>query len=160
MGAAASFESQRPEDASDIRDSNSVDVGLAEVVRLRKLLGHLANDNGFTAVVYDGSDLVLGLDEDDDFDRCVKEISHIRSCLRLATANSNRRARQYNTVFKFAAEDEAGSDSSSSSSESEDETTNQEQTPIQVNVTTDTNIKTTTTTTVSDTNNKEEQKEE
>ena len=78
MGAAASFESQRPVDASDIRESNSVDVALGEVVKLRKMLGHLAAANGFAEVVYDGSDLVRGINEEEDFEKCVKEVAHIR----------------------------------------------------------------------------------
>lgn len=117
MGAAASFESQRPVDASDIRESGSVDVALAEVVKLRDMLGHLAKANGFADVVYDGSDLVLGLSEEEDFERCVQEIAHIRSCLRLSTQNSKRQGRQYERPV-FEPESEHESESSSSSQDS------------------------------------------
>lgn len=98
MGAAASVESQHPIDASDIRSSGSVDVALGEVVRLRNLLGHLAKDAGFSEVVFDGSDLVLGSSEEEDFERCVQEVAHIRSALRLSTQSSKRRGRSYADV--------------------------------------------------------------
>lgn len=121
MGAAASFECQRPVDASDIRQSESVDVALAEVIRLRKMLGHLAKDNGFAEVVYDGSDLVLGINEMEDFERCVTEVAHIRSCLQLATQNSRRRTRGVQYV-KYEEADEASSSEPSSSENSDMET--------------------------------------
>jgi hypothetical protein len=60
MGAAASIETQKPIDASEIRSSASLEVAKGEVIRLRALLGHLAKAAGFDAVVYDASDLVLG----------------------------------------------------------------------------------------------------
>ena len=120
MGAAASFESQRPVDASDIRDSGSVDVALAEVVKLRNMLGHLAKANGFSEVVYDGSDLVLGINEDEDFERCVNEVAHIRSCLHLSTQGARRKGRQYaRPVFEDDDVASEGEDSESSSSEEE-----------------------------------------
>jgi hypothetical protein len=115
MGAAASFECQRPVDASDIRESGSVDVALAEVVRLRQMLGHLAKDNGFADVDYSGSDLVQGVDENDDFERCVNEIAHIRSCLQLATQNSRRRGRNYTKPVVDEEEDACDSKSDSES---------------------------------------------
>ncbi len=109
MGAAASFELSRPVDASDIRDSGSIDVALGEVVRLRHMLGHLAKDNGFADVVYNGSDLVLGVDEEEDFERCVREVAHIRSCLQLSTQNARRRGRNY--TKPEPEEEEEGNDS-------------------------------------------------
>lgn len=50
-------------------------------------------------VVYDASDIIFGNDEDEDFESCIKEISHIRQCLKLSTQISKRRNRQqYNSV--------------------------------------------------------------
>lgn len=121
MGAAASFECQRPVDASDIRESGSVDVALAEVVRLRNLLGHLAKANGFADVDYTGGDLVQGVDEDEDFERCIKEIAHIRSCLMLATQNSRRRGRNYTRPTVEEQEEEGDASESESESENESE---------------------------------------
>lgn len=122
MGAAASVECERPADASEIRATGSVDVALGEVVRLRKLLGHLAKDAGFAEVVYDGSDLVLGENEMEDFARCVAEVAHIRSALRLATQNSRRRARGTYAVPRMSEhENEEEENEESSQSESEEE---------------------------------------
>lgn len=93
MGAAVGVEASKPVDASDIRESLSVEVARAEVVRLRAALGHLAHDAGFSEVVFDASDLVKGLDETEDFKRCVDEVVHIRSCLQLATQSFKRKSR-------------------------------------------------------------------
>ncbi len=95
MGAAVAVEMHKPLDASEIRGSGSLLVAKAEIVRLRGLLGHLAKDYGIDVVVYDASDIVLGKDEDADFERCIKEIVHIRSCLQLNTQNSKRVDRKY-----------------------------------------------------------------
>ncbi len=95
MGAAAAVEMNKPCDASEIRSSGSLTVAKNEIIRLRGLLGHLAKDYGIKAVVYDASDIVLGDDDDEDFERCLKEISHIRNCLQLNTQNSKRADRKY-----------------------------------------------------------------
>jgi hypothetical protein len=139
MGAVASIEVLKPVDASDISQTGSLVAARAEVMRLRDRLGHLAKQAGFADVVYDASDLVLGVKESEDFDRCIAEIVHIRSALRLATQSQRRQTRSVlsgvNTVAleaeaarRRAAEREAeeeghahgDDDSSSSSSESED----------------------------------------
>ena len=122
MGAAASFEIQKPVDASDIIESDSLDVALGEVVKLRSMLGHLAKENGFAEVVYNGSDLVHGIDEKEDFDRCVKEIAHIRSCLQLSTQNSRRKTRANYSMPVYNREDyenDEDNDSDSNSNESD-----------------------------------------
>lgn len=48
---------------------------------------------GIDIVMYDCSDILLG--DHEDFNRCVREIAHIRSCLRLHTASSRRKTRVY-----------------------------------------------------------------
>jgi len=93
MGGAVSVELNKPVDASDITESQSVEVAKCEVIRLRAALGHLAKAAGFAEVVYDASDLVHGMDELEDFNRCVAEIVHIRSALRLSTQGSKRKTR-------------------------------------------------------------------
>jgi hypothetical protein len=93
MGAAAAFEMTKPVDASEIRLTRSLGAARGEVIRLRETLGHLAKMAGIELVVYDASDLVLGLNDDEDFERCCSEISHIRQCLRLHTQNSKRSTR-------------------------------------------------------------------
>ena len=94
MGAAVGVEASKPVDASDIRDSMSLEVARNEVIRLRAALGHLAKDAGFAEVVFDASDLVRGTDETEDFKRCVDEVVHIRSCLQLATQSFKRKSRR------------------------------------------------------------------
>ncbi len=128
MGAAVGIELAKPVDASDIKEHGSLDVARGEVMRLRHLLGAFAKGAGFAEVVYDASDLVQGNDEAEDFERCVAEVKHIRSALRLSTAGGKRRERASNlppTLFSFVPkEDENGrssSSSSSSSSNSDDE---------------------------------------
>jgi hypothetical protein len=86
MGAAASIESMKPVDASDVRSSGDLTYARGEVVQLRKNLGK-------AAVVYDASDLCRGVDLTEDFDRCVSEIAHIRQCLRLSTQGARRATR-------------------------------------------------------------------
>jgi hypothetical protein len=93
MGAAASVEMNKPPDACDISSTNSLQVARDEVIRLRAALGHFARQAGFNDVVYDASDLVLGEDEDRDFQRCVDEIVFIRSALRLSTQKATRSRR-------------------------------------------------------------------
>lgn len=93
MGAAVGVELVKPADASDIIESQSVEVAKGEVVRLRAALGHLAMAAGFSEVIYDASDLVHGMDELEDFNRCVAEVVHIRGALRLSTQGSKRKTR-------------------------------------------------------------------
>ena len=102
MGAAASVEAQRPADGSDLNDFfQSRD----ELLRLRQLLGHLAKDNGFAEVVYDGSDLIKGVNESEDHERCKAEVLHIRACLRLSTQNAKRVNRMYAPQSFFLGDD-------------------------------------------------------
>ena len=120
MGAAASVEMVKPADASDISSLRSLDVARNEVMRLRRELGHLAKSAGFADVVYDASDLVLGENEIEDFNRCIAEIVHIRAALRLSTAQNIRRKRsvEYSKSYreeKDADEGDGKSDSDSSS---------------------------------------------
>ena len=90
------------------------------MIRLRQLLGHLAAQSGFDAVVLDASDVVLGVDENEDHIRCCDAVRHIRSALRLSTQNSKRVTRAYTaapeltSVFRVDNE-EVGSDNDSSS---------------------------------------------
>jgi hypothetical protein len=93
MGSAASFEMSKPVDANDILKSQSLPFAKSEVIRLRGCLGHLARLAGIDVVVYDASDIVLGMNDQEDFHRCVQEVSHIRQCLRLHTQVSRRRGR-------------------------------------------------------------------
>ena len=77
-------------------------------------------------VIFDASDLVQGINEKEDFERCLNEISHIRSCLRLSTQSSIRkqRNRQYENVNIRAEElelDDGKSDDDSKSSDSDSE---------------------------------------
>ncbi len=100
LGAAASIEVTKPLDASDIRATTvgSLELARGEVVRLRAELGHLAKLAGIEIIVYDASDIVLGQKEEEDFERCVQELSHIRTLLRLHTQSDKRRARSYQTL--------------------------------------------------------------
>lgn len=94
MGATASIESMKPVDASDVRSSGDFTYARGEVVQLRRNLGKYALQAGFEAtVVYDASDLCRGVDETEDFDRCVSEVAHIRQCLRLSTQGARRATR-------------------------------------------------------------------
>jgi hypothetical protein len=93
MGATASIELQKPLDASDIEETGSLEYAKNEVIRLRTSLGYLAKEYGMEVVVYDASDIVLGIDDREDFIMCIKEIRHIRKCLKLCTQGSKRRAR-------------------------------------------------------------------
>jgi hypothetical protein len=113
MGAAVGVEMNKPADASDVQ--HNLISAKNEVMRLRHSLGHLAKGAGFTDVVFDASDLVHGKDEQEDLDRCVAEVVHIRAALRLATASGQRRARSNyapKSFFDMAAgsEDEKDSD--------------------------------------------------
>jgi hypothetical protein len=78
MGAAVGIELQKPLDASDIRESGSLDIARGEVMKLRASLGKYAASAGFAEVVFDASDLVQGRDENEDFERCIAEVAHIR----------------------------------------------------------------------------------
>ena len=91
MGAAAGVEIQKPVDASEIRATGNLRIAKDEVIRLRDLLGHFAKDAGFAEVVYDASDLCFGDNEEEDFERCVEEVAHIRRCLRLRPQSAARR---------------------------------------------------------------------
>jgi len=93
MGAAVTIELVKPLDGSDIIN---IEIARNEVIRLRTTLGHLAQLGGFSGeIVLDASDIVLGENETDDFNRCLQEIIHIRRCLQLHTQNSKRRDRGY-----------------------------------------------------------------
>jgi hypothetical protein len=93
MGAAVGVELNKPVDGSDILASESLLLARDEIVRLRLLLGHLAKENGFSEVLYDASDLVKGMNEKEDFNRCLEEIIHIRKCLQLSTQTTKRKQR-------------------------------------------------------------------
>jgi hypothetical protein len=94
MGAAASIESMKPVDASDVRNSGDLSYARNEVIQLRTNLGKYALEAGYEdAVVYDASDLCKGVNEAEDFDRCVSEVAHIRQCLRLSTQGARRATR-------------------------------------------------------------------
>ena len=93
MGSAVSVELEKPADASDVRSTGDLMTAKNEIIRLRHALGHLAKGAGFVEVVYDASDLCLGENDADDFNRCVDEISYIRRALRLSTQSEKRRSR-------------------------------------------------------------------
>jgi hypothetical protein len=93
MGAAVAVELEKPVDGSDILATNSLEYARNEVIRLRNDLGHLAKQFGVEILAYDASDICQGEDEEEDFKRCVREISHIRQCLRLNTQSSLRSRR-------------------------------------------------------------------
>ena len=94
MGAAAAIESRKPVDASDIVASGSIEFAKQEIINLRSSLGKYATQAGFNQeLIMDASDLVKGEDEDEDFNRCVAEIRHIRNCLRLSTQGARRQTR-------------------------------------------------------------------
>ena len=122
MGSAASVEALKPTNASEIRQTGSLEVARGEVIRLRELLGHLAAQAGFDAVIYDASDLVQGEDSKADFERCCNEVAHIRSALRLSTQSAKRRTRTAQPVFFADANDEDDQQSQSSDESDEDKT--------------------------------------
>lgn len=116
MGAAASIESMKPADASDVRKSGSLDYARSELVQLRANLGKYALQAGFSGeVVYDASDICLGENDEEDFDRCISEISHIRQCLKLSTQGSRRATRSIITNIPGKVEDQKSSRSASRS---------------------------------------------
>jgi hypothetical protein len=118
MGAAVSVEIGRPADGSDM---TTFELARDELLRLRQSLGHLAKDNGFAEVVYDGSDLIHGMDDQQDFDRCKAEVVHIRACLRLSTQNAKRRARpDYAPTSFFDTEADDNEDEDEDDSDEED----------------------------------------
>lgn len=126
MGAAASVEMNKPADASDIATTNSLQVAKDEVIRLRGALGHFARQAGFNEVIYDASDLVIGDDDEKDFQRCVDEIIYVRSALRLSTMKQTRSRRAVMTNIeekrweaKNDDEYESNDDDSSTSSDSD-----------------------------------------
>eukprot|EP01039_Chlorochromonas_danica_P004513 gene4513-4949_t len=94
MGAAVAVEIKKPPDASDILETHNLAFARSEIVRLRRELGHLAASYGMEVVSLDASDLVLGENEEEDFMRCVNEISHIRRCLQLHTQTHIRQGRR------------------------------------------------------------------
>ena len=131
MGGAVSVELNKPLDASDIKHSNELSVARNEVIRLRSSLGHLAKNAGYeqTSLVIDASDLCLGINDVEDFDRCINEIVHIRRALQLSTLSSRRSTRHYIAPQKLTiptdnkleeCKDEDDSSSSSCSRDSDD----------------------------------------
>lgn len=107
MGAAASIEGAKPADASDIRAEGTLDAARREVIRLRTELGDLAKQHpGFETIIVDASDLCKGEHEDEDMERCISEVVHIRAALRLSTQSSRRQTRAVmnNSVFGFGTE--------------------------------------------------------
>ncbi len=115
------MEIQKPVDASEIRATGSLQVARDEIIRLRTTLGHLAKDAGFADVVYDASDLCLGDDERQDFERCVEEISYIRRALQLSTQSSKRRARGPYAQQDMCGDDKDGDDDSGSEDSDDEE---------------------------------------
>ena len=120
MGAAVGIEMEKPVDASDVLMTGSLPTARGEVVRLREKLGHLAKQAGFGEVIYDASDLCLGIKDSEDFDRCIAEIKHIRSALQLSTQTSRRRNRNYAAPLPIE-NDEKNSDEDSDESSSSEE---------------------------------------
>lgn len=98
MGAAVTVELNKPIDGSDIK---LFDHAKSELIQLRNLLGSLTKDknknisNHMTHGKIDLSDICLGLNENDDFNRCVEEICHIRKALQLSTQKARRKTRYY-----------------------------------------------------------------
>ena len=116
MGASVTIELSKPTDASDVRNTGDLDFARSEIIRLRQQLGHLAKDYGMDIVALDASDLVQGENTDEDFERCIREIAHIRRCLQLNTQTSKRRQRNYDT-HTSATNDDAAADSKYDESE-------------------------------------------
>jgi hypothetical protein len=125
MGAAVTIELSKPVDASDIRESGNFMFAQREILRLRNDLGYLAQKYGMEVMPPDCSDIIFGINEQEDFERIVLEIAHIRACLQLNTQSSKRRERR--GPLSVAAnnyegkEDEEGHDSASSHSDSDQE---------------------------------------
>ena len=84
-------------------------------------MGHLAKLAGIELVVYDASDLLLGVDDEEDFERCIKEISHIRSCLQLHTQSSRRKTRVYTEEIVIKQEEHHNDSKMSDSDDSDDD---------------------------------------
>eukprot|EP00601_Ochromonadales_sp_CCMP2298_P036619 CAMPEP_0173359244 /NCGR_PEP_ID=MMETSP1144-20121109/19925_1 /TAXON_ID=483371 /ORGANISM="non described non described, Strain CCMP2298" /LENGTH=191 /DNA_ID=CAMNT_0014308467 /DNA_START=46 /DNA_END=621 /DNA_ORIENTATION=- len=91
-----------------------------EIIHLRTELGHLAQKYGMEVMPIDASDLISGNNEKDDFDRVVREVVHIRACLRLNTQSSKRRTR-YTAPLAAEMDDGKSGDSSSEDSSSDEE---------------------------------------
>lgn len=106
MGAAVTIELQKPLDGSDIKSSGQLDTAKAEVTRLRRLLGQLAKESGRQDMIYDASDLCLGVNVEEDFDRCISEICHIRKALQMNTQRSRRLTRFYTNVPSISTVDQ------------------------------------------------------
>jgi hypothetical protein len=137
MGAAASFELQKPVDGSDIINSGSLAVARSEICNLRATLGKYAAQAGFSEdLVLDASDLVRGENEEEDFNRCLEEIKHIRRCLRLSTLAQTRRATRRvdpNELQNLKKDEDYGSsgrsDSSDQDSDDESKSNSQKSSP-------------------------------
>jgi hypothetical protein len=112
MGAAVMMELAKPVDGSDII---SLDYARREILHLRSELGHLAQQYGMEVMPVDASDLILGRNEQDDFERVVQEVVHIRACLQLNTQTSKRRTR-YTAPLPVEMDDGKSGDSSSEDS--------------------------------------------
>lgn len=128
MGAAVALELSKPVDAKDIIDSHSLEYAKNEVIRLRQNLSHLAEKYGMKIMTNDASDLIHGSNEEDDFNRCVDEVKHIRACLKLNTQTSKRRNRvnipnvvltEYNTAFAPTIQDDDNHKDDDSDSDSD-----------------------------------------
>ena len=119
MGSAVSVELEKPADASDVRSTGDLETARNEIIRLRHALGHLAKGAGFADVVYDASDLCQGVNDGEDFVRCVEEISYIRRALRLSTQSEKRRNR-ISAPPTFFNPTESGDDDDDSSSDEEE----------------------------------------
>jgi len=70
-------------------------------------------------VNFEATDIILGRSDSEDFENCIHEIAHIRSCLQMSTQSSKRRTRNAcieNSRTNTAADDmSVGSDSDSNS---------------------------------------------
>lgn len=121
MGAAVTIELTKPADGSDIIATGDLKYAKNEVIRLRNDLGYLAQQYGLQVMPTDADDLITG-NEEEDFNRMVAEICHIRACLRLNTQASKRRTRAYLHDDKEAKVDESkceASDDDDSGSDSD-----------------------------------------
>lgn len=117
MGAAVTIELTKPADGSDIVATGSLNYAKNEVIRLRNDLGFLAQQYGMQVMPIDADDLIHGNDQE-DFDRLVAEIVHIRAALRLNTQSSKRRGRYTATTESNAPDESKLGDSKEDDSES------------------------------------------
>ena len=82
---------EKPEDASDLRSSGDLEAAKMEILHFRKVFGSYAVNAGFPeGIRFDCDDVIKGINEEEDFERCIQEIQRLRSQLRFVVKSSQK----------------------------------------------------------------------